>query len=102
MNMKYAACFLLSGFAAIAIMAVVIWAMMNYPHEAATVAIWIGGVGAVGCIWGLFYLACSQAIKNREVPSEDMIRGIHYDIDPRSESLRTPPSPPTPPPTRRR
>jgi len=90
MNMKFAACFLLSGFTAIAITAGGIWAMMNYPDAAMMAGMGIAAVGVVGGIWGLLYLACSQAIKNREVPVKDMIRGIHYDVDPRSESLRTP------------
>jgi len=89
MNMKYAACFLLSGFTAIGITAGVIWAIYNYPDIVGMAALGIAVCAMIGCLWGLIYHYCSQAIKNKEVPVKDMIRGIHYDVDPRSESLRT-------------
>lgn len=52
----------------------------------------------IGALLSLLYVVAGfilhvhrqeEKIKKKEVAVEDMIRGIHYDVDPRSESLRT-------------
>lgn len=87
MDMK---CLIGTGVAAFAIVGLLVWSQVVYPYTVLVLMMVIALGLFVYLVWHALYSFCSwYAIKKNE-RCEDMIRGIHYDIDPRSESLRTP------------